>query len=83
MPAIVREHRPLALAIDIRGTLWAAGRYGLLENEGGQWTHLGAASTDANGRRLPGLPTSELRDVEVDGSGRVWLLTAESVIILE
>lgn len=83
MPAIVREHRPLALAVDVRGTLWGAGRYGLLENEGGQWAHLDAASTDANGRRVPGLPTRELRDVEVDGSGRVWLLAAESVIILE
>jgi hypothetical protein len=83
MPAIVREHRPLALAIDARGTLWAAGRYGLLENEGGAWAHFGAAGTDADGRPTPGLPTSELRDVEVDGGGRVWILAAESVMILD
>jgi hypothetical protein len=83
MPAIVREHRPIALAIDARGTLWAAGRYGLLENAGGTWTHFGAAGTDANGRPTPGLPTSELRDVEVDGAGRVWILAAESVMILD
>jgi hypothetical protein len=83
MPAIVREHRPLALAIDSRGTLWAAGRYGLLENEGGTWAHFGAAGTDANGRPVPGLPTSELRDVEADGQNRIWILAAESVMILE
>lgn len=83
MPAIVREHRPIALAIDARGTLWAAGRYGLLENEGGTWAHFGTAGTDANGRPTPGLPTSDLRDVEVDGAGRVWILAAESVLILE
>ncbi len=83
MPPIVREHRPVALAIDGRGTLWAAGRYGLLENEGGQWAHFGGTSSDASGRIVPGLPTAELRDVETDGEGRVWLLGADSVIVLQ
>jgi ligand-binding sensor domain-containing protein len=83
MPTIVREHRPVALAIDGRGTLWAAGRYGLLENEGGQWAHFGGTSSDANGRIVPGLPTAELRDVETDGEGRVWLLGADTVIVLQ
>jgi hypothetical protein len=86
MPQIVREHRPVALAIDARGTLWAAGRYGLLENEGGSWAHFGflsGASPDASGPPAQGLPTSELRDVEADGEGRIWLLGAESVLVLE
>ncbi len=82
MPAIVREHRPLALAIDARGSLWAAGRYGLLENTGGTWSYFGATSTDASGHIVVGLPTAELRDVEVDGAGRVWLLAADEVIVL-
>ncbi|MFO0712920.1 MAG: hypothetical protein U0353_23905, partial [Sandaracinus sp.] len=83
MPAIVREHRPVALAIDGHGTLWAAGRYGLLENEAGQWSYFGATSSDAQGRIVPGLPTAELRDVEADGQGHVWLLAPESVIVLQ
>jgi ligand-binding sensor domain-containing protein len=82
MPPIVREHRPVALAIDGQGTLWAAGRYGLLENEGGQWAHFGGTESDTQGRIVPGLPSAELRDVETDGQGRVWLLAPESVMIL-
>jgi hypothetical protein len=82
LPAVVREHRPVALAIDARGTLWAAGRYGLLANEGGQWAHFGRTESDAQGRIVPGLPVAELRDVETDGQGRVWLLTPESVLVL-
>lgn len=82
MPAIVREHRPLAVAIDGQGTLWAAGRYGLLENEGGQWAHFGGTESNAQGGIVPGLPSAELRDVETDGQGRVWLLAPETVMVL-
>ena len=83
MPAIVREHRPVALAVDLRGTLWAAGRYGLLIRENDAWQYFGAAGTDAQGVATPGLPTAELRDVETDGQNRVWLLSAEGVTVLE
>lgn len=83
MPAIVREHRPVALAIDLRGTLWAAGRYGLLIRENDAWQYFGEAGTDAQGHATPGLPTAELRDVETDGQNRVWLLSGEGVTVLE
>lgn len=82
MPAIVREHRPVAVAVDRDGTLWAAGRYGLLENESGVWQYFGAAATDAQGHAVPGLPTQELRDVEADGSGRIWVLGASTLFTL-
>jgi ligand-binding sensor domain-containing protein len=72
-PPIVAEHRPTALAADVDGHIWAAGRYGLLQYDGTTWSHFDASS---------GLPTSELRDVEVDGAGRVWLLTADALLIL-
>jgi hypothetical protein len=83
MPAIVREHRPVALAIDLRGTLWAAGRHGLLIRENDAWQFFGAAGTDAQGHATPGLATAELRDVETDGQNRVWLLSGEGVTVLE
>jgi hypothetical protein len=72
-PALVRDHRPTALATDAEGHLWAAGRTGLLHHDGTDWRLLGTAE---------GLPTNELRDVEIDGAGRVWLLTPESVVVL-
>lgn len=83
MPPVVREHRPVALAVDARGTLWAAGRRGLLSFDGAQWTAYDVAGIDADGRPRPGLPTREFRDVETDGTGRVWLLSAEAVVVIE
>jgi len=73
-PPIVRQHRPLALATDATGHLWAAGALGLLQNDGTAWTHYGVAE---------GLPTESLRDVEIDGDGRVWLLSEDAVLVLE
>ncbi|MDQ3033077.1 MAG: hypothetical protein M3Y87_11715, partial [Myxococcota bacterium] len=72
-PPIVRDHRPNALATDASGHLWAAGPNGLLQYDGTEWRHLGTAD---------GLPTEQLRDVEVDGAGRVWLLTEDAVVVL-
>lgn len=72
-PAIVREHRPSALATDASGHLWAAGSSGLLQYDGSAWALLGSAD---------GLPTESLEDVEVDGAGRVWLLADDAVIVL-
>ena len=73
-PALVTQHRPTSLAADPSGHLWAAGRYGLLEHDGTSWAHFDSTS---------GLPTDDLRDVEVDRQGRVWLLTADAVLVLE
>jgi hypothetical protein len=72
-PPIVAQHRPTALASDVDGHIWAAGRYGLLQYDGTNWAHFDSTT---------GLPTDELRDVEVDGQGRVWVLTADALLIL-
>jgi ligand-binding sensor domain-containing protein len=72
-PEIVRTHRPVALATDGNGHLWAAGTLGLLQHDGTTWLHFDATS---------GLPSSELRDVEVDGQGRVWALAAGEIYVL-
>lgn len=72
-PPIVTEHRPTSLAADNVGHVWAAGRYGLLQHDGEQWAHFGSTS---------GLPTDDLRDVEVDGRGQVWLLTESALLLL-
>jgi len=73
-PPIVMQHRPTSLAADGAGHIWAAGRYGLLQHDGTDWAHFDSTS---------GLPTDELRDVEVDGQGRVWLLTPDALLVLE
>ncbi len=73
-PPIVSEHRPTSLAADSAGHIWAAGRYGLLQHDGEAWAHFDSAS---------GLPTDDLRDVEVDGQGHVWLLTERALLVLE
>ena len=72
-PPIVAQHRPTSLAADTQGHVWAAGRYGLLQHDGTEWAHFDSTS---------GLPTDDLRDVEVDAQGRVWLLTADSLLVL-
>ena len=41
--------------------------------DGTTWAHFDSTT---------GLPTDELRDVEVDGAGRVWLLTPDALLIL-
>lgn len=73
-PPIVAQHRPTSLAADSAGHVWAAGRYGLLQHDGEAWAHFDSTS---------GLPTDDLRDVEVDGQGHVWLLTADALLVLE
>ncbi len=73
-PPVVMQHRPTSLAADSAGHVWAAGRYGLLQHDGTDWAHFDSTS---------GLPTDELRDVEVDGQGHVWLLTATALLVLE
>lgn len=71
-PANVQEARPLRLATDPSGHLWGASSRGLVLNDG-EWRILGAGD---------GLPASELADVEVDGTGNVWLLASDRILIL-
>lgn len=74
MPEIVASHRPVALAIDGDGHLWAGGRYGLLHFDGTDWSHVDAATG--------GLPLADVRDVEVDGRDWVWLLGEDRIVVL-
>ena len=74
LPAEIQAARPTNLALDQRGDLWATSSRGLIHHEGEAWTILG---TD------DGLPDSELRDVEVDETGRIWLLTEDRVMLFE
>ncbi|MCA9605233.1 MAG: hypothetical protein KC619_06550 [Myxococcales bacterium] len=73
-PANVQAMRPTRLAIDGNGQLWATSHNGLAFQEGSGWVVLDQSS---------GLPTSELADVEVDESGRVWILAGDRVMLLE
>lgn len=72
-PPEVQRARPLRLAIDPRGHLWAASPRGLLHRDGAGWSILGADE---------GLPSTELKDVEVDADGNVWLLAEDRVLVL-
>lgn len=74
MPEIVASHRPVALAIDGDGHLWAGGRHGLLHFDGTTWSHLDAATG--------GLPLEDVRDVEIDGRDWVWLLGEDRIVVL-
>lgn len=80
-PDVVMSHRPVAVAIDDAGHVWAGGRYGLLHFDGTTWSHVPLASDDLP----PGtasLPISDIRDVEIDAQGRVWLLGPEEMLVL-
>jgi hypothetical protein len=80
-PEVVMSHRPVAVAIDDSGHLWAGGRYGLLHHDGTTWSHVPLASGDLP----PGaasLPLSDIRDIEIDAQGRVWLLGPEEILVL-
>jgi hypothetical protein len=74
LPPEIQAARPTNLALDQRGDLWATSSRGLIHHEGEEWTILDSDD---------GLPDSELRDVEVDETGRVWLLTEDRVMLFE
>ncbi|MAQ16159.1 MAG: hypothetical protein CMN30_15380 [Sandaracinus sp.] len=74
MPGFVKEARPLRLAMDPQGRVWAVGPNGLLVESEDQWTAFGEAE---------GLPTTQLVDVEVDAGGAVWILAADRVLRLD
>ncbi|HJL17867.1 MAG TPA: hypothetical protein RMH99_19535 [Sandaracinaceae bacterium LLY-WYZ-13_1] len=73
-PAHVQEARPSRVALDLAGHLWATSQDGLVLHEGEEWVILDEDD---------GLPAVELRDVEVDGGGRVWILGEDRVMVLE
>lgn len=73
-PANVQSMRPTHVAMDLAGHLWIASRTGLVLHEGEEWIVLDQDD---------GLPSSEIRDVEVDSAGRVWLLGVEELAVLE
>ncbi len=74
LPATVQQARPTALAIDPEGHLWGAGRHGVVYYDGARWLTLDEAN---------GLPVTQLSDVEVDGSGRVWLLGEDQLLLID
>ena len=73
-PCPLRPFRPLRLAMDPQGRVWAVGPNGLLVESEDQWTAFGEAE---------GLPTTQLVDVEVDAGGAVWILAADRVLRLD
>jgi hypothetical protein len=72
LPRVVQEARPTALAIDSQGNLWGVGQNGVVYFDGTNWQTLTEQS---------GLPTNELRDVEVDAQDRAWLLATDRVMV--
>lgn len=80
-PEVVMSHRPVAVAIDDAGHVWAGGRYGLLHHDGATWSFLPLAS-DSLAPGTPSLPLSDIRDVEVDAQGRIWLLGPSEILVL-
>ncbi len=72
LPQEVQRSRPLALALDSQGHVWAAGPNGVAFNDGQTWHRLTEET---------GLPTNDLVDVEVDAEDRVWLLAKDRLLI--
>jgi len=73
LPRIVRDARPLALAVDTRGAVWGAGVHGMVHFDGRTWSRAPAES---------GFPQASLVDVEVDSGGRVWVLGEDRVTLV-
>jgi hypothetical protein len=71
-PAVVQSARPTAVAVDMQGSLWAAGPRGAVFFDGTTWQRL----TEENG-----LPTNDLRDVDVDAHDRAFFLTEDAVLM--
>ena len=73
MPRVVREARPLRLALDREGNVWGAGPGGLVRFDGERWTVFGEEA---------GLGVTSFIDVEADAAGQLWLLARDRVLRL-
>ncbi|MGE0784885.1 MAG: hypothetical protein AB7S26_04290 [Sandaracinaceae bacterium] len=74
-PANVQELRPTHVAMDLSGHLWVGSTRGLAMHEGtSDWLILDEDD---------GLPASDIRDIEVDSAGRVWILATEQLVVLQ
>ena len=71
-PALVQSARPTTLAVDAQANLWAAGQHGVVYYDGHTWQQL---------THQTGLPTDDVKDVEVDAHGRAFLLTEDEVLL--
>ena len=71
-PAVVQSARPTAVAVDTEGNLWAAGPRGAVFSNGTTWQRL----TEENG-----LPTNDIRDIDIDGRDRAFFLTEDAVLL--
>lgn len=71
-PAVVQSARPTAVAVDTAGNLWAAGPRGAVFFDGTTWQRLTEET---------GLPTNDLRDVDLDGRDRAFFLTEDAVLL--
>jgi len=71
-PAVVQSARPTAVAVDSEGHLWAVGPRGAVFSDGTTWQRL----TEENG-----LPTNDIRDVDIDGRDRAFFLTEDAVLL--
>ena len=68
-PKWVRDDKPTSLARGADGTLWAAGAKGVLAFDGTNW------------QRVLGIG-GPVRDLAVDGSGALWVLTESELLRL-
>jgi ligand-binding sensor domain-containing protein len=66
--------RPIALAADTSGYLWGAGPRGLWRYDGQNWQRIG---------RAQGLTQEEFNDLAIDSQNRVWLSTAEGIVLYD
>lgn len=74
LPATVQQMHPTSLAIDVAGNLYGAGPRGIVYYDGTAWQTITAASGV--------LPTSDLRDIDLDTRDRIWLLTDLGVLLM-
>ncbi len=71
MPEAIRASRPRMLALDPSGNIWGAGPSGLVRFDGEQWQLFGAEQ---------GLPSADLKDIEIDAEGGIWVLASDRVM---
>ena len=71
--SVARQARPIAVAIDGQGQVWAGGPHGAIYGTDRTWKRLGMAQ---------GLLNDRLTDIRVDGNNRVWFVSASGLTVL-